>query len=251
MKTIYACQIAPEHQDSTHHLSSILEDPIWGNRIALRGNRNYSDHTPGAVQEVIQILENGYLYNDLHDLPGWEDAAGQQPGSLPGQLEEKVCEVVREHFRNIPEGRVPFTTEELLDLAQLTEEVVTNNTILRALEIVCGGFWECGIIQGCCQSDWQEVFYDSETWTDEMLRNLEAFYFNTGSEWIAAEPSEEKLTPEEIAEEGGAGVYCIEYMESKIKEEIKEYMGYKNDPAVQVVLYQFDGYIQTPKYKEV
>ena len=249
MKTIYAYQISPEYQDSTHYLSVMLDGIVWGNRIALRGNRNFENHMPEAVQEVIQILEDGYLYSDLHDLPGWEDAAGQ-PNLPGGPLGEKVCEVVREHFRNIPEGRVPFTTEELIDLAQLTEEVVTNYTIRRALSVVCGGDWETTIIRGCCQGDWQEVFYDSETWTNEMLRNLEAFYFNTGSEWIVAEPSEKKLTPEEIAD-SGTGVYCIEYMEDKIKEEIKGALGYENDPEVQVVLYQFDGYIKTPKYKEV
>lgn len=83
--------------------------------------------------------------------------------------------------------------------------------------VVTGQPWKWSIIRGCCQSDWQEVFYPVNEWGREALTAFEVEYFNTGSEWIVHEGefNPEQNGPEDIE---GHSIYCTSY---KVQEELQ------------------------------
>lgn len=110
--------------------------------------------------------------------------------------------------------------------------------------VVTGQPWKWSIIRGCCQSDWQEVFYPVNEWGREALTAFEVEYFNTGSEWIVHEGefNPEQNGPEDIE---GHSIYCTSY---KVQEEIAAYEGVKPE---EVKLFEFSGFSRVPVYKAV
>jgi hypothetical protein len=108
--------------------------------------------------------------------------------------------------------------------------------ILRALHLVTGKRYDVRTIRGCCQSDWQTIYYPVEEYTRAALDILEADYFNTGTEWI-------------VNVDGcDVGVYTYSWNNDGIRAEIAAAVGAAPDD---VVLQVFDGWTKTAKYQEV
>jgi hypothetical protein len=108
--------------------------------------------------------------------------------------------------------------------------------ILRALHLVTGERYDVRTIRGCCQSDWQTIYYPVEEYTRDALDILEADYFNTGTEWI-------------VDVDGcDVGVYTYSWNNDGTREEIADAVGV--DPA-DVVLLEFTGWNRTAAYTEV
>lgn len=115
--------------------------------------------------------------------------------------------------------------------------------MVDVLSIVTGEEWDYRNIHGCCQSEWNTVYYPVKYWTKESLDAFETMYFNTGSEWIVHEGDTEPTSPEEI---DGCAYYCVSWNDEGIKKELAEAAG---GNAEDVVLYKYDGYTSIPKYK--
>jgi hypothetical protein len=108
--------------------------------------------------------------------------------------------------------------------------------ILRALHIVTGKRYDVRTIRGCCQGDWQNVYYPVDEYTPAALDILEADYFNTGTEWI-------------VTVDGcDVGVYTYSWKDDDTRAEIAAAVG--ADPG-DVILYTFAGWSKTPEYMEV
>lgn len=105
--------------------------------------------------------------------------------------------------------------------------------ILRALHIVTGKRHDVRTIRGCCQGDWQNVYFPIDDYTRDALDILEADYFNTGSEWIVNEDF---------------SVYVYSWNDDGIRDEIASAAGCNRD---NVILQVFSGWRRTPEYMEV
>lgn len=109
------------------------------------------------------------------------------------------------------------------------EEIIT-----AALSVVTGQKWDHMQICGSCQSDWNIIYYRPELWSAAALRAFEIEYFNTGTEWSVQDENGEAIT----------SVYTYEHNQEK--EEIAEALGVN---TADIVLYRFDGWTKTEKYK--
>ena len=89
------------------------------------------------------------------------------------------------------------------------------------------------------------VFYPSREWTRESLDQLEAEYFNTGTEWIVHEGA---TSPEKADEFEGYSIYCYGWNTETIKQELAEYTGVDQE---NVVLFEFEGYSQIGTWSAV
>ncbi len=97
------------------------------------------------------------------------------------------------------------------------------------LSIYTGSDWEWAKISGCCQSDWNIIYYPKEKYTDEDIKMFETGYINTGTEWIIHDGD---YIPETLDDICGYSMYC--YTNNPIKE-IAESEGVSAD---NVVLYK-------------
>lgn len=117
-----------------------------------------------------------------------------------------------------------------------------KNFILICLSIIKGTPYEVFEIRGFNQGDYAEVYAPADT-DREVIKDIESIYFGTGTEVIVHDAEEE---PKDVSDISGLCLYTKAWDEDEIKQLVAEESGCKVED---VVLYIFDGYTQTPKYK--
>lgn len=123
-------------------------------------------------------LDNGDLQEALEDL---------ETGGYYSAFYESAQEAIEEF---LPPSKGEYSQDDITALQGLVKAYTqcsgaeTNNIFCRVLSIVDGKKWGWKIIRGCCQSDWNEIFYSVDDWNREALAAFEIEYFNMGSEWI-------------------------------------------------------------------
>ena len=159
---------------------------------------------------------------------------------------EKMCEDFEYHYEHEPSD-YGLTEEQFSELSKIVEQkkswgAIEYEFVLKYLAFKNGVPYKRVTIRGCSQGDWDYLYVPSDM-TIEEVREIEAYYFNLGTE-VCIEDSDKELQPEEI---GGYYLYFPTWDTNEIKRRIAEY---EEVDVSQVVLYEFDGYIQTPKYKK-
>ena len=173
----------------------------WMEGLEIFGNKDYKRHTSATFDEVLECLE----YGDFSEF------------EFTGYKAKRLGYLCNEYY---------------------TQGANNEAIIAEALSIVTGKNWEYRQISGCCQSDWNYIYYRPEEWTEKSLEYFEIEYFNTGDEW--------RIEDEEGDDLGS--VYTHEWNDDEQKREIAENIGVNPD---EVTLYLFDGWTKTAKYKEV
>ena len=181
------------------------EAPLWlsdemPEGVEICGNTDYRRHTSATFDEVLECLECG----DFSDF------------EFTGYKAERLEELCNKYG---------------------TRGADDEGIIAEALSIVTGQKWKYKQISGCCQSDWNYVYYRPDEWTAKALEYFEIEYFNTGDEW--------RIEDEEGDDFGN--VYTHEWKDDERKREIAENIGVDPD---EVTLYLFDGWTKTAKYRE-
>lgn len=228
---IIAKQVDPEYQSSPFE----YYEPEDYNRIVFIRNRSYN-YIYGANTEIYddvkQALVDGCLFDYLQTAGDDEFYATRR-------------EVIEDYFTR-PE---PFTDAEIDSITQLVYQFCAwNITVYKSedqiiaglLSIIDGHAWKTTTLRGCCQSDWIDIIYDADVWTDSALRWIEAAFFNTGSEFVITSVSDDGT------EYDDGGVYLTEYFADAVKEKIAALYAV---PVDDVELWYFDGYNRTPRYK--
>lgn len=182
------------------------ESPLWAfdamsEGLEIYGNRDYKRHTSATFDEVLECLEYGY-FSDFE---------------FTGYKAERLEELCNKYG---------------------TRGADDEGIIAEALSIITGQKWEYKQISGCCQSDWNYIYYRPEEWTEEALEYFEIEYFNTGDEWWIEDEEGDDM----------GYVYTHECNDDEKKREIAENIGVDSD---EVTLYLFDGWTKTAKYREV
>lgn len=189
-----AYQIAPEYQESPLYLD---RDFAEFEGMEICGNKHYKRYASATFDEVLKCLEYG-------DFSNFE---------FTGYKAERLGELCDK-----------YGTRGALD-----EQIITE-----ALSIVTGQKWEYKQIFGCCQSDWNIIYYRPELWSAAALCAFEIEYFNTGTEWSIQDENGEEIT----------SVYTYEHNQEK--EEIAEALDVN---TADIVLYWFDGWTKIEKYR--
>lgn len=238
---IYARQIAPEYQESP----LLLDKEFWSEGIILDGNRHYNSHTIPAYDQIVRYFDEmaGEWENDGCYYT-YEDG---KPIMHKRKRECTIAEYLREYGFRREDGKI-WTTKQRHEWRLLIEgdqAADSDEVILAALRLITGHKWDTTTIRGCCQGDWQNVYFDAEKWSHEELDYFETEYFNTGSEWIIHNGERKPKNPGDIE---GYSIYCHGWNEDQIKQEIAEAEGGK---AKEVVLFVFKGYANIPIYEAV
>lgn len=231
---IYAKQVAPEWQESPLFIEGCFPD-----NITVCGNRYYNEHLPKVFEKVQTVLKQGELAEVL-----------EYPKECADWY-KNATEAINDYLP--PENGKKYSTNAIHALRCLVLDYsccacsCENEILCKVLSIVDGRAWDWQIIRGSCQSDWQEVFFPVDEWSKEALADFETQYFNEGTEWLVddGEYDPENDSPLNI---NGYSIYCTSWSEDGIRQEIADAEGTSPE---NVVLYAFDGYIQTPKYREV
>lgn len=229
---IYAKQISPEYQESPLFYGEFPEN------IIVTGNQHFNSHTIPVYDRILDCYEEAAQY--LEEL----------------QLHKKnttyknVTEIINDFFPALEYREKPYSTRDIHRIRAALELYGTRayydgDYVFDMLEAITGETWRAGTIRGCCQGDWQNVYYPVKSWSDETISNFEIEYFNTGTEWIIHDGETEPETPEEIT---GFSCYCYSWRNDDLKKEIANIAGY---PGADVVLYLYAGYTKISNWEAV
>lgn len=219
---VYARQINPEYQESP-----LFFDSCWPESITVAGNRDYKEHwNDEGFRRVYDALENGELADALDDFErnGKSDWYKNRTEAIMDLLP--------------PAHKSRYSTREVKALCELVPEYGMghnrwgrddDDVLCDVATVVLGKRYEQRTIRGCCQGEWNYVYYPADEWTREALDNFETEYFNTGSEWMVHDEDGEPDDPEDIS---GWTVYCHDWHEEGIRKEIADAAGCKPEDVV-------------------
>lgn len=143
--------------------------------LEIYGNRDYIRRTSTKFDEVLDCLE----YGDFGEF------------GISGHKAVRLEELCNKYY---------------------TQGANNQSIIAEALSIVTGQKWKYKQISGCCQSDWNYIYYRPEEWTEQALEYFEIEYFNTGDEWIIEDEEGDDL----------GSIYTHEWNDDGKKREIAE-----------------------------
>lgn len=163
-------EVDPEFQESL-----LFEDGLFPENMVVCGNRDFKERKTAVFTLVENALDNGDLQEALEDL---------ETGGYYSAFYESAQEAIEEF---LPPSKGEYSQDDITALQGLVKAYTqcsraeTNNIFCRVLSIVDGKKWGWKIIRGCCQSDWNEIFYSVDDWNREALAAFEIEYFNMGS----------------------------------------------------------------------
>lgn len=205
---VYARQINPEYQESP----LFFGEEFWPESITVAGNRDYKEHWNEDFRKVYDALESGELADVLDDFERYGGSEWYKSRTT----------AIMDYLS--PVGRERYSTKAIKELCNLIPQYGLNRSddddILCAVaSIVLGKKYGHRTISGCCQRDWNDVFYPVDEWSRKELENFEKEYFNTGSEWMVHDENGEPSDPEDIS---GWTVYCHDWHDEGIRKEIAD-----------------------------
>lgn len=222
-------QIPPENQICADF------DFLADNPIIITGNRDYYGVNKDIYDNIMEAI------NDLQNAQEESENSEKWPEFLkdidyyfpPKDLD--IFGEIKKHSA--------YTSEELAELkaifcadAEKWQEFWKNENelICRMLTLQYGEKWDVTGIYGYCQREWNYIFYPAclESEDFNFIRYFEDIYFNKGSEWI--EQKEQ----------------CYYYVPAY--EDTRQFLAAEvGEKPEDITLLAFDGYIQTPKYREI
>lgn len=222
MKT-YAKQIDPEFQESMLFFISRSGEWCWENEcydnVCVLPRKGYHDYMPEDIRELFDMFNRGELDTEtLQELCNRE---------LSEEEKQKLSELL-----------------SMYDHATWSRDL-DNLLLLAAVSVLRQTPYKLCTIHGCCQSEWREILYPSEEFTDDDVRIFETLFFNTGTEWIVHDGETDPNSPEDI---DGFSIYCTDPDENATRAAIADVAGCNPED---VILYEFAGYTKAPKYKMI
>lgn len=231
-KIFEAFQVDPSYQGD--FLSTYIEEltEFRNNDLIITGNRDYNSYNEDSCYFAAATnLLNCYFESFFDDYEAVSDE------EYNAENEEAIINCRDYLYNYISEDLSNNTITELLKLVIKTDSYYLRTKekeayFLEALTLITGYEWKKTTIHGYCQSDWQEVYYNSEKVGEAEIEALEAYYFNTGEEY-------------EIDGCCYYVVHCHTY--DAIREELAKAIGAEPE---NIKLKIFSGYTKTPIYED-
>lgn len=215
---IYAKQISPEYQTSPLWL-----DECFPENIIVSGNPSLRGHTTSAWDT---IQGNGDYATEQMELITERD---------PRANYKTITEMLNDCFPR--DNGKSYTTRQVHEWKKLLDDWANaeEREYAAALHLITGLSYDWRSIRGCCQGEWNMVYYPEKNWTEEALDALESEYFNLGTEWQVHDGESVPETPDDIY---GFHMYAYGWDCDGIRKEIADCVGGSADD---VILYDEKG----------
>lgn len=233
---IIAEQVPPEYQESNWWMykENFEETEGVNYRFIIHGNNEYRSYTSDTFDYIEKNIDE--WFDDWYDMHHPENSWRDEPLEMVS-----IAEFLRWQKIERDDDK-EWTDEQLQEWESVfnTENYYYSEDVrCRLLSLIEGGNWEYTELHGYVQGEWQGFYYDSDSVNREELRRIESDYFNLGTEWhCRVEGDEEGLA---------IRVYCYEWDDDKIREEIAEQM-WARESEDEVELHKFTGWSRTANY---
>jgi hypothetical protein len=214
---VYAKTMSPELFDYRFYEDDIDE------RVMIDGHNDYADLNADLIKAARKMYED-YDY----ELPSYNN-------SIKAYAEDRLPK--RKNGKN-------FSAQQLRLMKMALDHNLEEAFIAESISAVMCEEYKVTYLKGSVQREWV-IAYVPESMKAEEIAYVEAIYFGTGTEVMIHDDAGE---PKDGGDVSGYCFYTTKYFEDDLKEEIAERVGC---PTTEVVLFMFDGYQRTAKYKRV
>ena len=223
--TLYAKQVPPEIQESPLFMGEFPEN------VYIFGNKDYTERAK-KVREIENALEN--IADAIETAQG---GRGWSKDINAGAL--IWYELPRDSGRAYTRAERLKIIDIAFNYTYTRDFSEARAAVCDALQLITGDEYAAATVRGCCQNEWNNIIYPVE-YGAEWLRYFETEYFNTGDEWAVYETDDDG--------DYVCHVYTHAWNDDGKRAEIADACGADPDD---VILYTFDGYVKTAKYKTV
>lgn len=161
-------------QDNSIWYDDFVNDEYYENTFCVYGNRDYIDRTTDIFKSLIKILSSDDIQYELEKL--------ENETSEYNTVEEIIndymyfCDINRKFDHKQALEIVYYIG--LYDKGSREEQ----NALAGLLTMITGKQWDYCLISGCCQSEWNYLYYDCTVWNEETIKQFETLYYNLGYE---------------------------------------------------------------------
>ena len=241
MKKLVCKQVPPEFQGE--YTIEVLKDmegfAIYGNKYFMGIDRlnTYGLFEDGKFTNFEDMLEDYEYVEDGYKM--FENEESELDQVIIDYINTELTDNQIQAIRNV----IKFDFEGYYSDESYME------CIAKIVYIIDGRKLELDTIRGSVQGDWQNVIYDPEKID---IGTIEAYYFNTGTEWEVLEVDSEDIS-EDISKENIEGIdfdglfYSAEWHSTYTKEDLSNSFGYDLE---NVFLFEFDGWNRSARYKQ-
>lgn len=165
-------KVEPELTDSTPY----FDFDGWDDFI-IDGNRDFiSFHTDYKLYDLIK--EYCIDYDEL--LYAMDDPDNNSSG-----IYKNATEAIQDMLDFKPTTKQVHQIKEILEKPEdhSVYNYYTDDERIAELLTVCEKReWTTATIRGCCQRDYQTIFYPTDQYSKDFIEYIESLYFNTGTE---------------------------------------------------------------------
>lgn len=231
-----ALQIAPECQDSGWDWFTDDDGRLWS-VVSWERGRYYLDSATPHFKRAFEIVDNydrGYYESHMNEwlndvIEAFYNGEAKDACTLCGLTQPKWQDARQAAKRAIRDYCNECDNRHRVDIVEIATEILSAVTGIK--------FYIRGI-QGCCQSDWAQLIIPEAEATESYIEEIEARCFNLGLEWNI------KCDEDELCI---SNAYTTAYKHKEIIAQIREQCDVADDDEIE--LYEFDGWVKTPKYK--
>lgn len=187
--------------------------------MAIDGNGDYPSYYCDEYIQVKSFLEHCLSYK-------WQREDGN----------EKLIKAIQEYLNIVDDFPIDKAIE-IWDTLTAYDNRKKNcsKAMVEILTLYTGHKWEVYTIRGYVQAEWQNVYYETDLFSFESIKQLQSDYFNLGTEWKIEDENDHWF------------IYCYEHDDDKLKKEISDSIGYD---ISEIKFEKFDGYTKVAKYTE-
>lgn len=214
---IIAEELEPECRNSDLDSFDFEEDGIYDG-IVITGNKAFNFY--GChLDDISKVTDDDEIYDIVYDEALSDD--------------EKIHEI---------ESIIPGCSTDIADWKKAVDIDPVN--IADILTAITGKSYDSEEIDGCVQSEWQNLYYPEGT-SEDLIEEIRMKYFNLGTEWRVTINDDSEY----VSSENTYYIYTTSYDEKGTKQEIANEF---DVPADQIILRQYQGvdYGFNPEYIE-
>lgn len=202
---------------------------MFGLGIVFKGNPHYIDHYCSEWDYALRFIRraNTYSYLDLSDK------------ELRQNIEE---DIPRE--KGYSDEDVDTIRSLIADYQTADTTAKENSAFIGILNIFTSRTWVRRTIRGCCQGEWQIIYYPEEEFSDQDIKNIEIEYFDMGYEWIVHDQDNTPEKPEDVT---GYSVYTHGWNTETNRKELAEYLCCEPED---IVMWEYDHDKIIPLYRK-
>lgn len=194
-------EVAPEYKERPIEDCDFNEGCCYG-EVTVTGNRDYGSYKSKVFETASEIFDLMYCH----------------------------C------ITSVPEAKERFDIADEAALKAAFSGNYEQQTMCDLMQALTGREFGWTTIHGCCQGDWQYMYYPKDMWTKEALDWFETAYWNLGREWVVED------------EDSRISLYSCEWRDSEMKRDLAEQYGV---PLEECEFYEFSGWVKKPSYKQI